>query len=321
MEMKNDRVYDVICIGQVVQDILVTNVPRDVFQRETDMTKVDAVSMATGGDAANEAVVLARLGNHTGLLGRVDRTNVGSMIFEDMQREGVDTALLRRPEDCETLSSIVFIHPDGSHSFVVSPGHRYTPELEDFDFEVLKQTRAVSAASLFGLGRLDTDGIDRIFRAAREAGAITAADMNFDLNGIGPRALEAVYPHIDYLMPSFNEAVYVTGRREPEEMADYFLEAGVRNVVIKLGERGCYFKNAREQFHLDACPIQAVDTTGCGDNFVAGFLHCLLRGKTHRECAAFASAVGAINALGIGAHMQVRSEQQVLEFMERMGIC
>ncbi len=312
----SEKLYDVICIGQVVQDILVTNVPENSFMRDTDTVQADSLTLTSGGDAANESVVLARLGDKAALLSRIDRRNVGNMIYEEMVQEGVDTSLLLRMEDCETFTSIVCIHPSGDHDFIVGPGRNYTLEMSDFDLDIFKKTRAVSAASLFGLGKLDTDGMDVIFRTAQEAGALTIADMNYDLEGIGPDGVKKVYPHTDYLMPSFNEAVYVTGKKDPDEIADFFLEKGVKNVVLKMGGDGCFFKNASERFYVDPFDVKPLDTTGCGDNFVAAFTHALLRGMTNRECAEFASAAGAINSQGIGAHMHIHSEQQVLDYMK-----
>lgn len=310
-----DKIYDVICIGQVVQDILTTNVPENAFMMDTDTVMADSLTLASGGDAANEAVVLARLGDKPALLSRVDTRNVGNMIYEDMKSEGVDTSLLLRLDECETFTSMVFIHPNGDHDFIVGPGKNYAPQMKDFDLNIFKKTRAVSAASLFALGELDTDGIDLIFKTAKEAGAFTVADMNFDLQGIGPHAIRKVYPYTDYLMPSFGEAVFVTGKKDPDEIADYFLAEGVKNVVLKMGGDGCFFKNAQERFYVDPFDVAPVDTTGCGDNFVAAFIHARLKGMDHRACAEFASAAGAINSMGIGAHMHIHSEQQVIDYM------
>lgn len=310
--------FDVICIGQAVQDILTTNVPEDVFLQESDTMQVDSLTLTSGGDAANESVTLAKLGDRCAILSRVDTRNVGNMIYEDMQREGVDVSLLKQVEDCESLTSLVFIHPNGDHNFIVGPGRNYTPVMADIDMDVFKEARIVSAASLFALGELDTDGLDRIFQRAQAEGALTVADMTYDLENIGPHGVDAVYPHIDYLMPSLNEAFFVTGKKDPDEIADYFLAAGVKNVLLKLGGKGCFFKNAEERFYTDPFEVKPVDTTGCGDNFVAAFIHCLLKGMDHRTCAEFASAAGAINSLGVGAHMQIKSEAQVLEFMQKM---
>ena len=99
-------------------------------------------------------------------------------------------------------------------------------------------------------------------------------------------------------------------------MADVFLSYGVRNVVIKLGDRGCFVKNHSECGLIDAFPSEAVDTTGAGDNFAAGFIKGILQGWDIRECARFANAAGALAVRGIGATSGVRSMEQVLEYMK-----
>ncbi len=310
-----EKRYDVICIGQVVQDILVTNIPEDALTCGKDTFLADEILMSAGGDAANEASVLAKLGSRSALLTRLDKKEAGNMIFDDLSRQGVDTSLLIRPEDCRTFTAIVVVKPDGSHIFFDGPGHNFTPKLSDVDLSVFGSTRFVTAGSLYALGELDGEGIAKIFRAAQEAGAVTVADMNFDSEGKGPQAADPVYPHTDYLMPSYDEAVYVTGEREPERIADYFLARGVGNVVLKLGGEGCFFKNRETSFYTDPYQVAPVDTTGCGDNFVAAFVHGLLKGMSHEETADFACAAGALNSLGLGAHSYIQSEEQVVEFM------
>ena len=103
-------------------------------------------------------------------------------------------------------------------------------------------------------------------------------------------------------------------------MADYFLDRGAGNVIIKLGSQGSYFKNRKKYFYTDSYVVKPVDTTGCGDNFTAGFIHAYLKGWSEEECVRFASAAGALNSLGLGASSYIRSEQMVLEFMKKTPI-
>lgn len=313
--MEGSKKYDVICIGQAVQDILLQNIPKDIFLSETDTHQVDSLIITAGGDAVNEAVVLARLGDRASIVARLDNKVTGDIIYRELQNEHVDVSLLARKDNCENFISLIFIHPDGNHSFIVSPGNDYALHRTDVDFDIFRQTRAVSAASLLSLGELDTNGIEEIFKIAKEAGAYTFADANFDLKHIGPDAVKSVYPFTDYFMPSLDEAVYLSGEKKTEDIADWFLRQGVSNVILKLGERGSFFKNASESFYMDPYVVSPVDTTGCGDNFVAAFIHSVLKGLSHRECMEFANGAGALNSKGIGAHFHIRSESQVWDFM------
>ncbi|MEI3175453.1 MAG: carbohydrate kinase family protein [Lachnospiraceae bacterium] len=163
---------------------------------------------------------------------------------------------------------------------------------------------------------LDTDGIDQIFKKAQEFGAFTVADMNFDSTGLGPHGVDKVFPYTDYLMPSFDEAEYVTGKKDPDEIADYFLAHGVKNVVLKLGGEGCFFKNAEKRFYTGSVQNQTHGHDRMRRQLLAAFVHCLLKGMEPEECEEFACAAGALNSQGLGAHLYIESEQQILDFMK-----
>lgn len=308
--------YDVICIGQVTQDILVTNIPVNGFE-ESDTIKADTLEFCVGGDAANQSVILSRMGNRTAILSRIDNGEVGKFIYNDLKHENVDTALLKKVEDSKNYSVIVLIRPDGNHDFIVGSGYNFSLKSNDYDLEVFKKAKIVSAASLFTLGELDYSGIDEIFGIAQSSGALTVADTNYNVEDIDLCSISKVYPYIDYFMPSIGEAQMITGKKTPEDIADWFIGMGVKNVVLKLGDEGCFFKNNQLSFYVDAYDIEPKDTTGCGDNFIAGFIHCLLKEKEPEECCLFACACGALNSLEIGAHMCIKSEKQVLDFMKK----
>ena len=112
-------------------------------------------------------------------------------------------------------------------------------------------------------------------------------------------------------------------------MADVFLSYGVRNVVIKLGAKGCFFKNAKTSFFLPAFPIDAADATGAGDCFVAGLTSEVLRilseegedsldilESRYRDILLFATACGAICTTKIGAITALQDRSQVSAFLK-----
>ena len=312
-----EKQFDVIVVGQVVQDILVTDVPEDVLTRESNTYLAGMIKPVHGGDGANESATLGKLGDHVAFLGCLGTDATGENLKRSLEEMHVDTSLAVRPENCRNIKTIVVIKTNAKHNYICAEGENFLLKKSDIDMSVFAKTRAVTAGSLFDLGELDLDGIGDIFREARKHGALTFADMNFDMKKRGPRAFDYLYPDVDYLMPSFEEAEYVTGKKTPEEMAEFFLNLGAHHVIIKLGEKGSFFCDANERFYTDPFDVEPVNTTGCGDNFVAGFVHSLLQGKTHREAALFANAIGALNSQGIGASLYVQSEAHVLDFMSK----
>ena len=101
-------------------------------------------------------------------------------------------------------------------------------------------------------------------------------------------------------------------------MADAFLAVGVRNVIIKAGTRGCFYKGEQGCFMEPALSVEpVVDTTGAGDNFVSGFIAGLLEGKPVRECCRFGTACSALSIQAAGAAAGVRSREQVEEMYRK----
>ena len=307
--------YDVLCVGVAVQEIMMQGIPEDALKR--DSTHAKQTLVAAGGDAVNQAAVLAKLGKRTALIAGFGRDPVGVQIAADMEACGVDITYAVRDGIEKTRFSVVLIRDDGQRSFLVGAGEGSADlSLEQIPFELLERTRAVSLGSLFFLKRLDGIGAATVFKAAKEKGVLTFADMTADAYGIGPDGVAQIYPYTDYIMPSYEEAVYVTGEKDPDQIAGYFLDRGVGTCVIKMGSRGCFVKSSQQRFMREAFPVKPVDTTGCGDAFCGAFISAVLDGMSLSDCARYASAAGAINATALGAHTAVQSDGQIREFMK-----
>lgn len=310
-----EKKYDVVCVGFVNQDIILKDIDKDALER--DSTHAKETTIAVGGDAANQAVILAKLGNKTALIANFGRDPIGQEICHLLQRDGVDLSYAVRNGISRSNVSVAVIKPDGERSFLFGKGEGdLDVSLESMDLSILDKTRAISLGSLYFLKNMDQGGAAGLFRMAQEKNITTFADMTTDAYGIGPEKIATVYPYTDFLMPSYEEAYYTCGRKEVDDIADFFLEKGVKNVVLKLGDKGCFVKNAASRFYADPYEIKAIDTTGCGDNFCAGFISCLLSGLSLKESARFASAAGAINACSLGAHEAINNKEQVLKFMQ-----
>ena len=160
------------------------------------------------------------------------------------------------------------------------------------------------------------DVIRAVLTSAKEQGLLVIADTklpNFRFLTLGD--LADLLPMIDYITPNEDEARYYSGREAPEEMARVFLDYGVKNVIVKLGAKGCYYQGEEGHFSLPPCEIHAVDATGAGDNFVAGFACELLRGSGTEAALRFANACGAICTTAVGAATALKSREQVLALL------
>ncbi len=312
--------YDVICVGLSMVNFPIYPVDESIFHR--DVIQVEPIVLLPGGDAANQAIVISRLGNRTALLTKRGDDHFGKIML-DLLRDfgnGIDVSKIAADEKDSTGVCAMMIRPDGQRSFCTNRGALLHFGLNDIDVSVLQNTRIVSIGGLMSLPNFDGKGSAELFRLAKEAGAITVADTKKDLWGIGLNGIRDTLKNTDYFFPSLEEATAISGKERPEEIADVFLSAGAKHVGIKLGRDGCYFKDAREEFYLPVYPSKVVDTTGAGDNFMSGFITGLLHNWEIQDCCRFASAAGAICVSQVGPNTAVESFDQVMSFMKGCNI-
>lgn len=318
-----EKQYDVIHIGEANHDIRVPEVPDAFFTQFIETGLVGRTSDGCGGDAENQAICTAALGDHSAFYGRVSADYPGPRLKALLEAAGVDTSLMILADDCVTSDILCLILKDGSHRFLTGERRNWGLREEEIDPDAFAAAKVLSIGSLFALDSLDRDGgrlLEKIFKVCKGAGTVIVADMNLDVFRLGPRHYDHLYRYIDYMIPSLDEAAYVTGETDERKMADFFREKGAANVVIKLGGNGCYVKSKDAAFYQDPYDIRPVDTTGCGDNFTGGLVHSILKGASLEESVRFATATAALHATGIGSSGVVRSEAMVLEFMEKTKV-
>jgi len=145
---------------------------------------------------------------------------------------------------------------------------------------------------------------------------ITSMDVTSDRSGRWTGILDPCYAYLDYFLPSIEQAAPISGRQEPRDIADFFLKQGVKNVAIKLGSRGSYFKNKNEAFYAGTyVGLHVVETTGAGDAFCSGFLTGVGEGKEPRDCAALATACSSLVIQAAGATAGMKRREDVEKFI------
>ena len=295
---------EAIIIGGAIADVLLCPVDKTVFEKGS--MPVDSIRMRIGGDAINESTVLARLGHRPMLTTVLGDDGVADFIEKHCEREGVLLHAARRVE-MDTGINAVLVGPDGERSFITNRNGSLRrlsagEVLHVFETEGFRQARLVCLASMFVSPLLTIDDMTEIFARARKAGKIVCADSTKRKNGETLADAACALEHLDYFMPNLEEARLLTGLDSPEDVADALLEAGVKNVALKLGGEGCLLKNARERYAVPCYPVKkCLDTTGAGDTFAAALQAAVLEGRSFVECGAFANAAASLCVEQLGA--------------------
>ena len=312
-----ERKLDVICLGAAIVDIPLQPVSRDIFDIES--YPVDRIAMTVGGDAMNEATIISRLGHKTGIISCVGDDAAGNFILGSCAKDHIDYEGIKMDPNIDTSMNVGLVTADGERTFVTNRnGSLWETSIEHVDFDKMKQAKILSLASIFNNPLLDGKTLVKIFKEAKKADMIICADMIKPRLGETLDDIREALSYVDYFFPNFEEACLMTGETEEEKVADVLFGCGVKNVIMKIGKRGCYIRNADGAMIVPAAKgITAIDTIGAGDNFASGFITGLLDGKDLRECGIYANCTAAVSVQYVGATTGVQNRQMVEDMLAK----
>ena len=306
--------HDIVFIGTAILDSVIKGFDPEPVSAAGFCAESGSIN--AGGEGVNGSQAAAKLGMKSALLCFLGKDQAGDLIEAELIKHGVDTSYIVRPDGHPTPVTTILVAEDGNRRSITNSAHRYNFHPEQY-VHAFSDAKAVVLGSLFRAPFNDPEVIKAVVSEARESGALIFADTKLpNFVRLSLDDISDSLPLIDFITPNEDEAKYYTGEEEPEKMADVFLSKGVRNVIIKLGGKGCFFKNSEESMMLPAYGIDVVDATGAGDNFMAGLVSELIRGSGIKEALTFASACGAICTTAVGTGTALKDRQQVLEFMK-----
>lgn len=252
-----------------------------------------------GGSAANTISGLARLGVGTGYIGKIGHDAYGAFFDGEMKKHGVSTRMFFGR--AQTGRALGFITPDSERTFATFLGSAV--ELEDTDLHV----ELFAGYDIFHIEGYMVQN-HRLFetavRLAKEAGLEVSLDLashnvvsaNLDfLQGMVDRYVDIVFANED-------EAMAFSGKNSPHE-ALVTISPQCRIVVVKLGKNGSLIRQKDEQHRISCIPAMAVDTTGAGDLYAAGFLNGLIHGYPLAVCGNIGSLLSGKVVEVVGAKL------------------
>ena len=275
--------FDVCTIGHVTWDNIVSPTVR---------TRIP------GGTAYYSAVALAHLGLETAVVTRLAAKDRDALVrpLEDL---GV------RVFDFESDETTFFENVYGSDAH----GTRTQKVQALADGFVPEHVEGLSAR-IFLLGPLTNREMPlSFFRCVKRADTLVAVDVQGMLRSVSGHAVEAVawgdrveaLSYIDVLKADAAEARLLTGENELRKAIRKIAEYGVREALVTLGRQGALALCQGREVRIPAFePRKLIDTTGCGDTFLAGYLFGKSRSMGVREAGMTAAALAALKAEALG---------------------
>ena len=311
--------FDILCLGVGCYDVVVQHVPSDLMQ--TEYIRLKDITLSTGGDALNAVCDLTRLGVKSGLLTVLGNDPWGHAVLADLQRKGVDTSAVQVRDDFRTGVSYVLVEPNAERHFAIAFEENMLPlHNSDISDELLLSTKHIHAASCNSLGSMD-DELAELFCRAHKLGVTTSMDSGQDHTGQWFDRIRETIKYCDIFFPSHYEAVhYCNETTDVLEMKEFFRDTGVKIFGVKLGEKGIFVTDFKEDLFMK--PLfegSPVDTTGAGDAFCSTFVAGIIRGMSIRDAAAMGQAQAAHIISTVGANTGAVNMKTLVEYCRRFG--
>ncbi len=298
---------DVAGIGSLVVDKIIRT-PRILGPEEkiilTPFEDGSAVRTLQGGVILNHLAWARLLGLATGVFGKLPRDPDGLFLRRGMEALGIVQDL--DPRAGSTAFSLICVAPNGDRAIYMNRGANGETSPADIRKRhrpFIRRARLVTTE----ISQLPLATVVAVLEEGRLAGAETVLDVDIPPSDavplLGTRAdLERALKLATYLKPSQAAARELVGKSRPLAAAKTLRQrTGAKAVAITDGARGSAI--AAEGFSqiIPAFPVKAIDTTGCGDAFLGGFLAGLRRGLPWSRIGRLANACGAACAERLGA--------------------
>lgn len=286
----------VLVAGEINADLVFTGCNElPAFGREV---LAEGFRQGPGSSSMICAMGMAKLGDGVLFAGVAGQDSWGDYCVDALRGAGIDTHAVRRDATLRTGLTVA-LSAAHDRALVTYPGAITALRAEDIGDDLLSQAGHLHVSSYYLQQGLQS-GLGALLARARVCGVTTSLDPGFDPVQQWGSALRELLPLLDVFLPNALEACAISGAATPQRALQAFAN-GVTRTVIKCGAEGAItLGDDGDVLAVPAIRVDAVDSTGAGDSFDAGFLHAWRRGLSLRESLRWGAACGGLSTRGVG---------------------
>lgn len=266
--------------------------------------------ISLGGKGANQAVAAKRLGAEVAMIGAVGKLDGGQDIVKKLENDGIDVSGILIVDDEVTGNAMITVDEKGANTIVVYPGanNKLSPLWIEKQKEIIRNAH-------FAILQLEIpiETVEFAVKISKEY------NVKVILNPAPAKKLpEEIYEYVDIITPNEVELTQLTGTEDIKEGASILIQKGVKEVIVTLGERGCYYTDGIREIFVEAVRVKAIDTTAAGDAFNAAIAVALGEKMDINSALIFANIAGALTTTKMGAQDALPFRQEVESFKKNL---
>jgi sugar/nucleoside kinase (ribokinase family) len=278
-----------------------------------DATYSDKSELATGGSVANSMRSLANMGGNAGYMGKIGHDNLGDLFKSDFEKAGVKTHLFYSSSNTGRVMGLV--SPDSERTMATYLGAAAEMVPVEFTPDIFEGYQYVY---IEGYLVFNHDLITACAKSAKAAGVKIAIDLSsFNVVEANLDFLkDLIENYVDIVFANEEEAKSFTGL-EPEA-ALHEIAKNCELSIVKVGKEGSMIKYDGQVTRVGVIPAKAVDTTGAGDAYAAGFFYGLSKGYSMEICGKIAALISGKVVEVMGPNLPDEKWAEMKEEIEKI---
>lgn len=297
---------------------------------EVDKSLKDAMHFQKflAGAEVNVTVGVSRLGHSTQYITRLGEDPFGDFIKDQIGENNVGTDYIDSTPDYWTAFQLKDRVSQGDPSIFYfrrgsAAAHFEKSALDKIDFSDVKFAHL---SGIFpAISEQALDAFRHLVELLKQNNIRTTFDPNLRPQLWSSRehmveTINELASHAEIILPGINEGEILMGSRDPEAIADFYLNNGdiTQTVVVKLGEEGAFvkFKDGTSYTVPGFTVKEVVDTVGAGDGFAAGLVSALMEGLDFKDAVIRGNAVGAFAVQSPGDNDGYPTPEALAKFLE-----
>ncbi len=285
---------EVVVVGELNIDLVLTGVPLPEYEKER---LAEDMRFTMGSSSAITAFNLSALGERVGFIGKVGTDSFGRFMLEELSKGGVGTNAIIQDETLKTGATIILAN-QRKKALLTYMGAMTRMTIDDIDWRYVALARHMHLGCYYLQTGLRRD-VPGLFEQAHSLGLTTSLDTNWDPEEKWGDEIFEVLKQTDIFLPNDAEAMQISRCTTVDDAVRKLGEL-VRVVVVKCGRNGAKACIEGTPYSSPGIKINAVETTGAGDSFNAGFLYSYLREEAWTACLRYGNACGALAVTEIG---------------------
>lgn len=308
---------DVILIGEPIVIL--------AAQELGNIEDVNTFTRSIAGAEINVAIGLTRLKHKVSYVTKLGGDPFGEHIKKFLNDGGIDTSYISAYPEASTAFQLKSKTEEGDPEVVYfrkgsAASYLSKKDVESIPLDEVKHIHVTGIPP--ALSESCREAIYEIIKRAKEKNIFVTFDPNLRPTIWKSKeemisVINDIASKCDMVLPGIGEGLILTGSDDPDMIADFYLNLGVKSVIIKLGAKGAFVKTKDESYTVPGFKVEkVVDTVGAGDGFAVGVVSGILENLSLKDSVIRGNAIGSLQVMVQGDNEGLPNHEKLEKYIK-----